>query len=414
MKSIQPGRFNGVIRAPSSKSMMQRAVAIACLAEGPTTISFPSLCDDGKASLDVAKALGATIVFESEVIRITPGKIKAQTLHCGESGTSFRIFAAIAALFEIPLTLEGEGSLKKRPMNMVTDALKSIGVSCVSNNSYLPLTITGPLRGGTIVVDGSESSQFVSGLLIALPKVKADTILKVTNLKSKPYVSLTLSCVEKFGGEITSNPSLDAFSITGGQLYRGTAIELEGDWSGAAFPLVAGAIGGSVTVQNLSVKSLQGDKAILDIIKTVGATVRIESNSIKVEVDKLNPFQFDATDCPDLFPPLVVLASYCDGESTIKGISRLIHKESNRAFALVNEFQKLGIKIVLDDNLMKIQGGTPIQGGAVSTHSDHRIAMACSIAAIGAKEPVTLDEPKCVDKSYPEFFNHLSILQGAA
>lgn len=413
MKLIQPGPVKGTIQAPTSKSVMQRAVALASLSSSPTTIYHPSLCEDGVASLEIAKALGAKIIQSNEDISISPYNTVSEIFPCNESGTSFRIFCAIAAMYDKPITLTATGSLQKRPMKMVTDFLRKNGVYVESQDDLPPLTIIGPLSGGTYAVDGSESSQFLSGLLIALPLAKTNSTISVSNLKSKPYVELTLEMIEKFGGKVLYEESLSSFEIPGNQSYQGTNISIEGDWSGAAFPLVLGAINGSVTVNNLSIQSKQGDKAIIEVLKQTGAEVSINFNTITVSKSDLVSFEFDATHTPDLFPPLAALASCCRGESIIKGVKRLFTKESNRAHALLEEFKKLGILISLDDDLMKIIGGS-LEGAEINSHNDHRIAMACAVAATCANAPVMINNPECVNKSYPQFFDHLYSLQGVS
>ena len=243
----------------------------------------------------------------------------------------------------------------------------------------------------------------LTGFLIALPLAKHDTILHVKDLKSKPYIDMTIGIMDDFG-VLVEHDNYQEFRVRSGQKYTPRAYTIEGDWSGAAFLLVAGALGGDVRVNNLAAESNQADVAILQAIKDAGAVVSTEQNSVSVEKMELNAFSFDATECPDLFPPLVALAAHCDGNSIITGVSLLKHKESDRAAVLKKEFAKLGTEIELDGDIMVVKGGT-LKGGKMHANNDHRIAMAGACAAILAKEPVEIENPECIAKSYPGFYD---------
>ena len=401
-----PSDLRGEVQAPPSKSMTQRAIAAALLSGGESIILNPSGCDDSLAAMSIASALGASIVTEPGSLRISgSGEIKENLLNCGESGLAIRMFSPVAALNDSEIVLTGTGSLTKRPMSMIVDALRQLGVGCKSNGGFLPLRIKGPLKGGSCKIDGSLSSQLLTGLLMALPVAENDSVVIVENLKSKPYIDMTLQVLERFGIRI-DRTDYSRFSIPGSQIYQPQKFEVEGDWSGGAFLLVAGAINGEITVKGLRPDSRQSDKAILNVLDSAGARTTIMENSIGVKKSKLRPFFFDATESPDLFPPLVALAAYCRGTSTIKGVSRLIHKESNRSAALGNEFGKMNVKIEADGDNMMITGGK-VTGAEVSSHGDHRIAMAAAIAALAASAKVIIKDSQCVAKSYPAFFNDL-------
>lgn len=408
MKQISLNKINGVLSAPTSKSMMQRYVALAVLSDRTTTIINPSLCDDGLASIEIAKSLAAKISLQDNLLSITPTKGLPDyiTLNCSESGTSFRLFSAIASLYNKPIKLTGSGTLLKRPMTMIEQTLSSCNVSVLSNKGFAPLTITGPINSNSILVDGSESSQLLSGLIIACSTCPNNTHIKVTNLKSKPYVSMTLKACLEFGINIESSDLLDEFKITGNQTPRATYITVEGDWSGASFLLVAAAITGNITITNLSINSTQADTKILSALADFGAKITSTHDTITVEKNKNLAFDFDATDCPDLFPPLVALAAAADGISHIKGANRLIHKESNRALALIQEYSKIGIKVLQEDDLLVILGGNP-KGGIVDSHDDHRIAMSLAISALRSPSTITINGSNSVNKSYPNFFKDL-------
>lgn len=406
-KSIKPltktNKITGQITAPASKSMMQRAIAAALLAKTPTTISNATYCNDSRAALNVIRNLGACVEENHDTISIYPAfQPTGEILNCGESGLAIRMFTPIAALYNRELTLTGEGSLLSRPVTMIEKPLHHLGVKVTTTHGCPPLTVTGPLTGGTAQVDGSISSQFLTGLLMALPVAPHDSRLKVINLKSTPYIDMTLALLKRFQVHITHD-HYQIFHIKGNQQYRTGNYKVEGDWSGAAFILVAGAIAGKVTVSQIDPLSPQADRKIIDALKMAGAHVEIGQDSITVCQDHLQAFQFNATHCPDLFPPLVTLACHCNGTSCISGVERLTHKESNRALVLQNEFSAIGAQISIKNNHMLITG-KKLTGGNLDSHNDHRIAMAGTIAALHAENNVFIHNPECVAKSYPDFF----------
>lgn len=412
-KIIKSSTVSGTIIAPSSKSMMQRAVAANFLAGGGAILN-PSDCDDALASLRIVEGL----------------KNGDNVLDCGESGLSLRMFSPIVSLFDKEITLTGRGSLLRRPVTMIESALNELGVFCSTNDGYVPLRIKGPLKAGKIRIDGSITSQLITGLLMALPCCNGDSELLIQDLKSRPYVQMTLKLLRDFGIRIEHktfsdninepNGNLDLFKIAGGQKYKTIKYSVEGDWSGASFLLVAGAIAGKsgkVRVENLSYEdSLQADKAIIDALKLCGADLVLGKKSlpnyVEVSFQKLRAFDLDARDCPDLFPPLVALAVFCDGVSSIRGAGRLKHKESNRAQTLYTEFTKMGAKIEVLDDIIRITGSPDgIKGAEVNSHNDHRIAMACAVAGLCSTDGVNIHGAECVNKSYPRFFEDLRSLQ---
>jgi 3-phosphoshikimate 1-carboxyvinyltransferase len=272
----------------------------------------------------------------------------------------------------------------------------------------LPLTVRGPIPGGTAEVDGSFSSQVLTGMLIAAPYALGDIKILVKNLSSRPYIDITLAVMKSFGVEV-ENRDYREFLVKSGQRYKPSTCRVEGDWSGAAFLLVAGAIAGSIMVENLDADSPQADRAIMDALKMAGTGITVSGNSVTVKRAGLKAFEFDATHCPDLFPPLVSLASHCRGVSKIRGAGRLLHKESNRAATLMEEFGKLGIRITCEGDLMEVEGGKCTRGSVIS-HGDHRIAMACAVASLAGDGPVEIDDAEAVAKSYPGFFADLDTL----
>jgi 3-phosphoshikimate 1-carboxyvinyltransferase len=406
LRSVEPAFIRGIVKAPPSKSMTQRAIAAAMLAGGESFIKNPSYCDDCLAAMSIAVGLGAGIEPGPDYLKVTGCKeLKEKKLNCGESGLAIRMFSPIASLYPAEIIMSGAGSLKSRPMSMIEDGLRQLGVSCSSTNGYLPLTIKGPLKGGNCEIDGSVSSQLLTGLLMALPSATGNSVIKVTNLKSRPYIDMTIGILKDFGISIV-NENYEIFRVNGNQKFISRSYEVEGDWSGGSFLLVAGAINGEIVVKGLRSDSAQSDRAILTALEMAGANFTISENQIGVSRSDLTAFDFDATESPDLFPPAVALAAFCKGTSRIKGASRLIHKESNRAAALTGEFAKMGISVELKDDSLFVTGGE-VRGSGVVSHDDHRIAMAVAVAALGATGTVSIKDSHCVAKSYPTFFDDL-------
>jgi 3-phosphoshikimate 1-carboxyvinyltransferase len=277
------------------------------------------------------------------------------------------------------------------------------------------MTVQGPLVPANIEVDGSLSSQFLTGLLMAYSEAGANGVsIKVKDLKSKPYIDLTLDVMKQFGMNVPENKNYKEFVFHSEQSPNSEPTnheyKVEGDWSGGAFLLVAGTIAGSITVRGLNLSSTQADRAIMDALMSANAAIATEAKGIQAHPGGLRGFEFDATDCPDLFPPLVALAAYCKGETKITGVRRLKHKESNRAVTLQDEFDLMGVKIDLDDDIMIIHGGGIVKGADVHSHHDHRIAMACAVAALGANSETVIEESQAVKKSYPDFYFDLKTL----
>jgi 3-phosphoshikimate 1-carboxyvinyltransferase len=441
--------------APASKSSMQRACAAALLRAGETIIYHPGHSNDDKAALRVIRDLGA------EVMELPDGSLRVRSegaggfargelleVNCGESGLGLRMFAPIFALSGRTIRVKGEGSLLKRPMDFFDEVFPQLGIRVVSNGGKLPLEIQGPLQPRDIEIDGSLSSQFLTGLLFAFAAAGAPGVsIRVRDLKSKPYIDLTLQVMRCFGWEVENRdyaefrfPQSDerkpdkarkaeARLRSGGGGATGpmeAALQyvVEGDWSGGAFLLVAGAIAGPIRIKGLDEWSAQADKAILQPLCDCGAVMEMgedtilvgppdgSANSAGVQVPVLTAFRFDATDCPDLFPPLVALAAFCTGTTEIVGVSRLAHKESDRGLTLQEEFGKMGVRIELEGDKMLVFGGGSVKGAVVHSRHDHRIAMACAVAALRADGAVVIEDAEAIDKSYPDFYTDLRELGG--
>ena len=416
--TVHPNKLSGVQVAPASKSSMQRACAAALLHLGTTRILNPGHSNDDLAAIDVIQKLGATVKLDAAEMNVISNGVQpiGPAMNCGESGLGIRMFTPIAAISDHSITIQGSGSLVKRPMHFFDEIFPSLGIDIQSQAGYLPIQIKGPLQPANITVDGSLSSQFLTGLLMAYAaKDATDAAIHVKDLKSKPYIDLTLSVLNAFGWKVQHDQYERFEFLPHPTLPAHIDYTVEGDWSGAAFLLVAGAIAGPITVKGLQLDSTQADKAVMHALKDAGAFIEMQGNAILIgpvngESMGLKAFEFDATDCPDLFPPLVALAAVCNGVSTIKGVSRLAHKESDRGLTLQTEFKKLGIRIDLNGDAMLVYGGTGIHGAEVFSQHDHRIAMACGVAALCADGPVTISDAEAVNKSYTDFYTHLQQL----
>jgi 3-phosphoshikimate 1-carboxyvinyltransferase len=415
--TIHPSQLSGIIHAPASKSSMQRACAAALLSKGTSVIYNPGHSNDDKAAMDIIQKLGAKTKIENGELKVESEGVNpiANEINCGESGLSIRMFTPIVALSDQEITINGSGSLTTRPMDFFDVILPKLGVKIKSNDGKLPMTVQGPLIPTNIEVDGSLSSQFLTGLLMAYSAAGAkDVTIKVNDLKSKPYIDLTLDVMKQFGMNVPENKNYEEFIFHSEPIHHSplTTHEyaVEGDWSGGAFLLVAGAIAGPITVRGLDLSSTQADRAIVDAIMDANASIAMEAKGIKIHPGGLKGFQFDANDCPDLFPPLVALAAYCNGRTTIKGVSRLVHKESNRALTLQDEFDKMGVLIKLERDEMLIQGNGIVKGADAHSNHDHRIAMACAVAGLKATSEMVIEEAMAVKKSYPDFYNDLKSL----
>ncbi len=424
--TVYPNTLKGEQVAPASKSSMQRACAAALLHAGTTRIFNPGHSNDDLAAIDVIQKLGAIVNTEDALneskntasIMVHSEGVKpiGASMNCGESGLGIRMFTPIAALSDQAITIEGKGSLLKRPMHFFDTIFPKLGIEIQSQLGYLPIQIKGPLKPANIEVDGSLSSQFLTGLLMAYAATDhTNAVIEVQDLKSKPYIDLTLSVLNAFGWKVQHQDYKRFEFLAHPPLAAHIDYTVEGDWSGAAFLLVAGAIAGPITVKGLQLDSTQADKAVLQALKATGASIEIKEHTIQIGPSKdsagitipLNAFEFDATDCPDLFPPLVALASVCDGITILHGVSRLAHKESDRGLTLQTEFAKLGIRIELDQDRMLVYGGTGIHGAEVFSQHDHRIAMACGVVALCADGPISITDAEAVNKSYTDFFKHL-------
>lgn len=412
---IEPGNVYGTITPPASKSMMQRVCAAALLHTGKTIVHNPGTSNDDKAALSIIEQLGAKLQYHNDYIEIVSNGIApiADTINCHESGLSARMFTPIAALTNKAITINGSGTLLNRSMTELANILPQAGVSVETTGGRLPLHIKGPLLPVTIRIDGSQSSQYLSGLLFAFSyAVTLPVIIEVTNLTSRPYIDMTLEVLQTFGKRIV-NDSYTRFIIDPANFESKGDVELtiEADWSGAAFWCVAAAIAGEIKLNHMNMDSAQADKAIINILEATGTCIHNADGVLTIKSpDKLLPFDFDATNCPDLFPPLAVLASYCNGDSTISGVHRLFDKESNRVASITDMLYQFGVTFSVEDDILTIEGKHKLEAATVDSYNDHRIAMATAIAALRAQGACIIEQAEAVSKSYPRFFSDLSSL----
>ena len=446
------------LQMPVSKSFAQRAIIAAALAEGKSHLRGYTPCGDNEAALQVARALGAQVEQDGAEITITgisaslgslgtnvsadkdSDALESRTLHVGESGLLTRMMIPVMAqLCPGRVILTGEKTLLGRPLTGAKAILETFGAECRTidgtdaRNLCIPLEVSGPLKAGRAEVSGKHGSQIISGLLMALPFADRNTSLIVHEPKSIPYTFITLEVLKKFGVKI-GNDMLGGrdflesggdwslctemvFKIKGGQKYKAADIDLEADWSAAANFLVAGAIFGKLEIQGLDTTSLQADLSIMDVLMDAGASLsQMDGNNGDITVQRapLTAFQVDASNCPDLFPVLSVLAAFCQGTSRLAGVSRLANKESDRAKAILEMLTRMGVKASIEADELVVEGQTLVQrlldgnllkGGSYTSHHDHRMVMALKVASLGADSPIAIDDEACVAKSFPQFLD---------
>ncbi|MBR2224806.1 MAG: type I 3-dehydroquinate dehydratase [Bacteroidales bacterium] len=450
------------LQMPASKSFAQRAIIAAALAQGTSHQSGYSPCGDNEAALAAARKLGARVKTVGSTLEITgigafEKCLSISDIHVGESGFLTRmLIPVLSVIADAPVRVTGEKTLLRRPLAGAHDIMASFGVRLVPEEAsvissevekskartaarktdcFIPLTVKGPLVPGRADVSGREGSQLISGLLAALPLAGSRSTVYVHDPRSIPYMFITVDVLKKFGIEIGSEMEGDedflqtqdwtlctgvTFKIRGGQRYRAADFRIEGDWSGAANFLVAGAIFGDVEVEGLDTQSLQADISIMDILMDAGASMsQLEgatptTGSIHVTRAPLCAFETDLNNCPDLFPIVAVLAAFCPGTSRIRGVERLRHKETDRAAAIVDMLTQMGVPVRVDEDEMTVEGmglpqrvltGNLLKGGSYTSHGDHRMVMALKVASLGADGPVEIDDTACVAKSFPEFLD---------
>lgn len=402
-KTISPSPITGTIPAIASKSDAHRRLICAALAKEPSLLELSTTSRDIEATIDCLKALGARIDRQGTQVRITPGaKPPAPELDCGESGSTLRFLLPVAAALGGETSFIGHGRLPQRPLEDLKRVMMAGGISFSAET--LPFTISGKLKAGDYSLPGNVSSQYITGLMLALPLLEGDSrIVLTTPLESRGYVDMTISALKAFG--VTIEATSTGWNIPGDQTFTGSSAQVEGDWSNAAFWLCAGAISGPVTVTGLAQDSCQGDKAVLDILRRFGAHVTVTENAVTVAPASLTGCEIDVSDIPDLLPVLAVTAACAQGETRFTGAARLRLKESDRLTTTAAMLNALGAHAQeLPDGLV-VSGS--LTGGTVDGAGDHRIVMSAAIASGRCSIPVTITGAEAADKSYPDFWNDL-------
>ena len=411
---VFPGQLHGVIKAIPSKSQAHRALICAALSDRPTRIECGGESEDITATAACLAALGAEIRKEDWGFCVSPlPRIFAPAvLPCGESGSTFRFMLPIVCALGRSVSFMPKGRLPERPLSPLYEELVRSGCE-LSPQGSVPFYASGQLSPGQYTLDAGVSSQFISGLLFALPLLDGDSELLLNgHIESFPYIELTLAMLDAFGIKTTFSGAM--FSIPGRQEYHSPGtVRIEGDWSNAAFWLGAGAVStGSVTCTGLDLQSAQGDREILDILRRFGAQVEADNTSVTVSGGKLRGIEIDARNIPDLVPIMAVVASLAEGVTVIKNAGRLRGKESDRLAAVSGVLNGLGADVSETKDGLLIRGGSTPTGGEAPSWGDHRIAMAAAVAATVCSMPVDIKGAEAVRKSYPEFFNDLVSLGG--
>lgn len=415
MKKSVYGILQGAVTPPPSKSQAHRLLICAALGTSPCTIACQSVNDDIIATMRCLNALGAEISYSDGVFAVSPVKVvKGAVLDCGESGSTLRFLMSVAAVLGADATFVGGGKLPQRPMSQLCDLLASQGMSferCSADE--LPVACRGTLKGGRFSLPGNISSQYLTGLLFALPLAGEDSEIEVTGtMTSASYIAMTLDALRTAGIVIEQQGNI--FKIKGNQHYTlPEQVVVEGDWSSAAFWVVAGVIGRNpLAVCGMNTVSLQGDSYIVEHLRSMGAFIEVDDDKIVAMPSHLFGAELDCTDTPDLLPILSVAAAVAQGTTTFTGVGRLRFKESDRLAAMKSVLEKFSITSYIGDDTFTVVGGEPVAGDEVDSFGDHRIAMSAAILSTVAKGVTTIDGSECVAKSYPSFFDDFAQLGG--
>lgn len=406
---------NGTVNVPPSKSDVHRAIICAAMANGVSRISPVALSNDIKATIGCIKALGADAVLENNVLTVDGTnmyKNKTALLDCGESGSTLRFFIPIAAVGNVNATFVGKGKLPQRPIGIFTEALPKAGTVCKTEGG-LPIEIKGQLKSGIFEIPGNVSSQFITGLLLALPILEGDSEIVLTSpLESVGYIAMTIRTMKQFGVNIDTTEN--GWHIKGGQTYKSCNYTTDGDWSQAAFFMVLGAIGGKVTIKGVAKDSTQGDKKCAEILAEFGAKVTQRDNEVTVEKGDLKAITIDASQIPDLVPVLSVCAAFAEGTTKIINAERLRIKECDRLKATAELLNNLGGKVKELSDGLEITGVSSLKGGNVNGYNDHRIVMSAAVCAARSDEDITATFAMSINKSYPDFYIDYNSIGGKA
>ena len=412
IQHILPGQRLGVINVPASKSDAQRAILVAALVPDISRVYNYGSSDDVKAMISCIQELGAHCSLGEEFIEIQGVNIFPEKVcfNCGESGLTFRLLAALSMVLKGDFELNGRDSLSSRDHSFIEAFGMGRNIQIHSNNGHIPYRIQGRIEDEIYTIDAGITSQFLSGLLIALPLQGRQIKIFADKITSHPYLLMTLKTVAEFGVNIDFD-GIGKFKIPAVPKYKRTDYFVEGDWSAASYWIVACLLGHEITINGLSHVSFQADRSITELLSALGIEYSLNDGYFSPPKAPLLGFDFDATQCPDLFPALTALAVNCKGTSRIRGVHRLINKETDRSKALVSEFKKLGAKIYIEDDVLWIKSCDLKGGVTVDSHGDHRIAMCLAIAALNLDEELIINEADVVSKSYPMFWRDLNNLK---
>ena len=417
---IIPSKLKGSVKIPPSKSMAHRAIICAALSDGICRIDNIDYSDDIIATINAMNSLGATIEKYDDYIEVVGiykniNKIKRnRIIDCNESGSTLRFLVPISLLFKGSNKFIGKGNLGKRPLTTYYNIFNNQGIKYSYEENNLNLVVDGELKPGVFEVEGNISSQFITGLLFALPLLNGDSKITITKeMESKGYIDLTLKAISDFGIEIINN-NYSEFIIKGNQKYNARNYRVEGDYSQAAFFLCADGLGNNVLCRDLDLNSLQGDKEIIDILERMNVVFNANEIGLSGEVNgELISTVIDGSQCPDIIPVLSAVSALSKGTTEIINAGRLRIKECDRLSAVTSELKKLGAQIIEKEDGLVITGVEKLQGGVeVWSHKDHRIAMTLAIASTMCKKPIIIKDYECVAKSYPSFFEDFKALGG--
>ncbi len=410
--TIQKSDIKGTVNAPPSKSYTHRAIAIAALSK-KATVNNPLLSEDTKATIRASEAFGAVVEPKKDSLLIKgfdgKPKIPDNVIDVANSGTTLRIMTAVASLVNGATVLTGDASIRTRPNTPLLNALNDLGAEAFSTrgNGMAPIVVRGKMRGGRVYIDGSISSQFISALLIACPFAQNETKVMIKGeLKSRPYVNITIDMLRDAGAKIDANEGANSFTLPPEQEYNLKSYNVPGDFSSASYMMAAGALCGEVTVKNLF-PSEQGDSALIDMLGKMGAQISWDKKKGEVKVSRsaLKGITVDVGKTPDLVPTLAVLGATAEGTMVIENAEHVRYKETDRLHAMTVELKKMGVDIREEKDKLVIKGGT-MKGAVIHGWDDHRIVMALAVAGMAAGE-TTIDSVESVSISYPRFFEEL-------
>lgn len=415
MKLSVSGTLSGNVQVPPSKSVAHRMLICAALADKPCTVICRSINRDMEATAACLNALGAEINHTDGKFNICPISAagKGALLDCGESGSTLRFLLPVAAALGADATFTGQGRLPERPLSPLYEEMTAHGIR-MSENGHMPLSCQGTLPAGDYTIDGDISSQFISGLLMALPLTAKESRIIITGKQeSASYIGLTLNALKQFGIEVQTTES--GYLIRGGQRYTTPdgLIAVEGDWSAAAFWITAGVTGAkAITCSGLDYeRSAQGDRRIVDVLRQMGADISTATGCVTARPSNLTAAQIDCADIPDLVPIMAVAAATAQGTTLFNNIRRLRIKESDRVKSILDLLSAAGISAYATDNTLTVTGG-PARSFEYDPSGDHRMAMAAAILAAVKNIRIVISDTECTAKSYPAFFDDFNALGG--